>query len=116
MIGGGPIPRIEGYRFGHLVVDGEEQTRDVIVLPKRVVTNWWRAEGHRLTIADLEGVLDELPERMIVGTGAYAQMRPDAEALEQLRQRGIEVQVLPTPRQSTATASSARAARRPHFT
>jgi hypothetical protein len=96
MIGGGPIPRIQGYRFGHLVVDGEEQTRDVIVLPKRVVTNWWRAEGHRLTIADLEGVLDELPERLIVGTGAYAQMRPDAEALEQLRQRGVEVQALPT--------------------
>jgi hypothetical protein len=27
------MPRIEGYRFGQLVVDGEEQTRDVIVLP-----------------------------------------------------------------------------------
>jgi hypothetical protein len=27
------MPRIEGYRFGHVVVDGEEQTRDAIVLP-----------------------------------------------------------------------------------
>ena len=47
------MPRIEGYRFGHLVVDGEEQTRDVIVLPDRVLTNWWRADGHRLVLADL---------------------------------------------------------------
>ena len=36
------------------------------------------------------------PEHLIVGTGAYGQMRPDAEAVEQLRQRGVEVEALPT--------------------
>jgi hypothetical protein len=90
------MPRIEGYRFGHVVVDGEEQTRDVIVLPDRVLAGWWRAEGHRLVLADLGEVIEELPERLLVGTGAYGQMRPDVEALEQLRQRGIEVEALPT--------------------
>jgi hypothetical protein len=90
------MPRIEGYRFGHLVVDGEEQTRDVIVLPERVLTNWWRADGHRLVLADLEDVLDELPERLVVGTGAYGEMRPDPEVLDLLRQRGVEVEALPT--------------------
>jgi len=90
------MPRIEGYRFGHLVVEGEEQTRDVIVLPERLLTNWWRADGHRLVLADLGDVIDELPERLVVGTGAYGQMRPDPEALEQLRQRGVEVEALPT--------------------
>ena len=90
------MPRIEGYRFGHLVVDGEDQTRDVIVLPERVLTNWWRADGHRLVLADLEDVLDELPERLVVGMGAYGQMRPDPEALDQLRQRGVEVESLAT--------------------
>jgi len=90
------MPRIEGYRFGELVVDGEQQTRDVIVLPDRVVTDWWRGEGHRLVLADLEDVLDELPERLLVGTGAYGQMRPDPEAVEQLRERGVEVEALPT--------------------
>jgi hypothetical protein len=90
------MPRIEGYRFGYLVVDGEEQTRDVIVLPERVLTNWWRADGHRLVLADLDGVLAELPDRLVVGTGAYGQMRPDPEALDELRRRGIEVEALPT--------------------
>jgi hypothetical protein len=90
------MPRIEGYRFGRVLVDGEEQTRDVIVLPKRVHANWWRADGHSLVFADLEGVIDELPERLVVGTGAYGQMRPDPETLEQLRQRGVEVEALPT--------------------
>jgi hypothetical protein len=50
--------RIEGYRPGRVVVDGVEHTRDVIVLPERVVTNWWRRDGHSLVIDDLEDVLD----------------------------------------------------------
>jgi hypothetical protein len=90
------MPRIERYRFGHVVVDGEEQTRDVIVLPDRVLTDWWRADGHRLAFADLNEVIDELPEQLLVGTGAYGQMRPDPEALQELRQRGVEVEALPT--------------------
>jgi hypothetical protein len=90
------MPMVAEYRFGHLIVDGEEQTRDVIVLPNRVLTNWWRAEGHRLVLADLDDVLEELPERLLVGTGAYGQMRPDPDALDQLRRRGVEVEALPT--------------------
>jgi hypothetical protein len=90
------MPRIEGYRFGHVVVDGEEQTGDVIVLPDRVLTDWWRADGHRLVLADLDDVLEELSERLVVGTGAYGQMRPDPEALNELRQRGVDVEALPT--------------------
>ena len=90
------MPRIEAYSFGRVVVDGREETRDVIVLPHRLVTNWWRADGHRLVLSDLDDVLEELPEQLIVGTGAYGQMRPDPEALEQLRERGVEVEALPT--------------------
>jgi hypothetical protein len=88
--------RIEDYRFGRVVVDGEEHTRDLIILPGRVVPNWWRAEGHSLVLDDLEEVLDELPPRLVVGTGASGQMRPDPGALEALDRRGIDVTVAPT--------------------
>jgi hypothetical protein len=90
------MPAIEEYHFGRVVVDGEEQTRDVIVLPGRIVRNWWREDGHRLVMRDLDGVLEELPEHLLVGTGAYGQLRPEPETLEQLRLRGIEVEALPT--------------------
>jgi hypothetical protein len=66
------------------------------LLPGRVVPNWWRQEGHRLVLDDLEPVLEELPERLVVGTGAYGRMTPDPHALEQLRERGIDVEALPT--------------------
>ncbi len=90
------VERISGYRFGQVVVDGEIHTRDVIVLPTRVVGNWWRMEGHSLVLQDLEDVIDQIPERLIVGCGAASQMRPDPQTLEALRRRGIEVEVLPT--------------------
>ena len=90
------MPDIQGYGFGRVTIDGREETRDVIVLPQRVVRGWWRKEGHGLVLEDLEEVLDELPARLLVGTGAYGQMRPDRAALETLRARGIDVEVLPT--------------------
>jgi len=90
------MARIEGYRFGRIVVDGQEQTRDVIILPGRVIRNWWRKEGHALVLDDLGDVLDELPDRLIVGTGASGQMRPDPGSLEALRRRGIDIEVART--------------------
>lgn len=91
------LARIEEYAFGRVLVDGEEHTKDLIVLPHRVVGGWWRRDGHALVLEDLEDVVDELPERLIVGTGAYGQMRPDPATLEELFARKIEVESLPTP-------------------
>ena len=90
------MPTLEEYSFGRLTVDGTEETRDVIVLPDRVVRNWWRKDGHSLVLDDLAEVLDELPERLLVGTGADGRMVPDPDALERLRARGIEIDVLRT--------------------
>jgi hypothetical protein len=90
------MARLENYSFGRLSVDGTEETRDVIVLPERVVRNWWRRDGHALVLADLEAVLEELPARLIVGTGAHGRMKPDPATLANLRERGVEVDVLPT--------------------
>jgi hypothetical protein len=86
-VGGKAMPRIERYRFGHVVVDGEEQTRDVVVLPDRVLASWWRADGHKLVLADLDDVIEELPERLVVGTGAFRRMRPERETLAELRRQ-----------------------------
>jgi hypothetical protein len=90
------MARIEQYEFGRVTVDGRQETKDVIVLPTRVVRNWWRREGHELVLEDLLEVLDELPERLLVGTGAYGRMHPDRKALRELEERGVAVEALPT--------------------
>lgn len=88
--------RIDGYSPGHVRVDGVEHTRDLIVLPDRVVANWWRRDGHSLALEDLEDVIDELPERLIVGCGYAGRLEPDPGVVEALSRRGTEVEALPT--------------------
>ena len=90
------MARLEDYSFGRLTVNGEEHTRDLIVLPDRVVGDWWRREGHSLAMEDLDEVLDELPERLVLGVGAQSQLRPDPAVIEALERRGVQVECLPT--------------------
>jgi hypothetical protein len=90
------MPVINDYRFGHIVIDGREHTKDVILLPDRVVSNWWRQDGHSLVLEDLADVLEDLPPSLIVGSGAYGRMRPNPGAIEELEERGIKTEILPT--------------------
>jgi hypothetical protein len=90
------VARIESYSFGRVTVDGREETADVIVLPERIVRNWRRKDGHSLVLEDLDEVLEELPGRLVIGTGADGRLRPDPVTLELLRRRGIQVEPLPT--------------------
>lgn len=90
------MPVISDYEFGHIVIDGRDHSRDVIVLPDCVVSSWWRKEGHSLVLEDLDEVIDELPETLVIGSGAYGQMKPDPKTIEVLQSRGVTVEVLTT--------------------
>jgi hypothetical protein len=90
------VAQLTDYSFGSLRVDGEEHTKDLIVLPERVVADWWRREGHSLAIEDLDDVIDEMPGRLILGCGAHGRLEPPAAVLEALRERGVEVEAMPT--------------------
>jgi hypothetical protein len=72
------MARIDHYEFGRIVVDGREETRDLIILPIRVVRNWWRQEGHALVVDDLREVLDELPSQLgrVSKVGGSREMLP----------------------------------------
>jgi hypothetical protein len=96
--GGKPdhMARLEDYSFGRLTVDGHEHTRDLIVLPERVVPDWWRRDGHSLAMEDLDDVLDELPPRLVLGVGAHGRLRPDPAVIAELERRGVQVECLPT--------------------
>jgi hypothetical protein len=90
------MAQLEDYSFGRVTVNGSVETRDLIVLPDRVVANWWRREGHSLAMEDLDDVLDELPERLILGVGAYGRLHPDPGVIRELERRGIAVECLRT--------------------
>lgn len=90
------MARLEDYSFGRVVADGEEHRRDLIVLPERIVADWWRSDGHSLVMDDLADVADELPGRLVLGCGAEGRLRPDPAVIEELERRGVEVEQLDT--------------------
>jgi hypothetical protein len=82
---------IDSYRFGEITIDGVRYSTDLIILPSRIRENWWRREGHRLCIEDLDEILEERPEILVVGTGYSGLMRVPREVIDRLREGGIEV-------------------------
>jgi hypothetical protein len=90
------MARIDHSEFGRIMIDGHEETKDLIILPDRVVRNWWRRDGHALVLDDLGEVLEELPSHLVVGTGADGRMRPDPDTIRQLQERGVTVEALST--------------------
>jgi len=82
---------IESYSFGRIVIDGKAYTRDLILYPDRVDEHWWRKEGHRLQVGDLEEVFRARPDTLIVGTGAIGVMKISPEVEARLKEAGIEL-------------------------
>ncbi len=85
--------KIESYSFGRMSVDGMDFTKDVIILSERVISPWWRKEGHYLQLEDLEEVVDYRPDILIIGTGYFGVMRVAPEVEERLRDLGIEYHI-----------------------
>jgi hypothetical protein len=92
------VPKIEGYRFGEIVIDGRRYSDDVIIYPDRVDDAWWRKEGHSLVPADVWEVLQSPPEVLVIGQGSAGRMDVPGATRRQLQDAGIEVIVEPTTR------------------
>ena len=87
---------IEDYSFGRITIGGKTYTSDVIIYPDRVDGGWWRKEGHRLCMDDLEHVVAAKPEVLVVGTGAQGVMRVPDDVRQRLSELGIELKVAKT--------------------
>jgi hypothetical protein len=87
---------IDSYAFGNVVIDGTRYRSDVIVYPERVVADWWRQSGHRLTLKDLEEVLRYGPRLLVVGQGKFGRMVVTEEVEAEARSRGFELFAAPT--------------------
>ncbi len=87
---------IESYGFGRIVVNGKVYTTDLIIFPDRVEDGWWRKEGHRLYIEDIEKAVEKSPEVFVVGTGYWGLMKVPAETKRHVEEKGIELIIQPT--------------------
>jgi hypothetical protein len=82
---------IAKYRFGRIDIDGRSYHSDVIVTPERIIDSWWRKDGHRLAVDDLEEIVAARPDILVVGTGFFGRMVVSEEVRRYLEARGIRV-------------------------
>jgi len=87
---------IDSYQFGLIVVNGESYTSDVLIFPDRVKDNWRRRTSHQLHLDELSEALSEMPEVLIVGTGAADLVKVLPEVKQSLEALGIKLIVEPT--------------------
>ncbi|MEM3819840.1 MAG: MTH938/NDUFAF3 family protein [Nitrososphaerota archaeon] len=86
-------PRINDYGFGYIVVDGVRYGRDLIILPGKVIPNWWRKEGHRIELEDLKEVLGIDLEYIVIGTGYFGRVEVSEEVKRELEEKGVKLVV-----------------------
>jgi hypothetical protein len=68
---------------------GVTYTKDLKVFPDRVVSDWWRKEGHLLDCDDMEDVFSFKPEVIVVGTGMLGAMKISKRVKEKAMEMGI---------------------------
>ena len=82
---------IESYDFGRIVINGKRFGSDLIIFADRVDGNWWRKEGHILSVDDVKKIVDAKPEVLVVGTGYSGLMKVPPQTERCLAPSGIEL-------------------------
>ena len=89
---------INDFEFGRITINTKVFTSDIIIFPEKLAENWWREEGHKLQLNDIQDILEYYPEVFIIGTGTNSMMRVTDAVIQILNKRNIEYHILPTPR------------------
>lgn len=93
---------IEEYRFGHIIINGKSYTHDVEVrwLPEEFsssdlaeqreeVLKWWRKQSHVFDVEDVKRAVEQNPDTIVLGTGAYGVAKVTEAAQEFIKEKGI---------------------------
>ena len=89
---------IESSAFGAMTIDGRTYSSDLIIFPDGSVKDgWWRQRGHTLAVDDVLSLIDAAPDLIVAGTGTSGRMRPEADLLPFLTERGVEFIAEPNP-------------------
>lgn len=87
---------LKDYQFGRIKVNNTEHRADLIVGKDFLKPNWWRKEGHSICLEDLKEVLEQNPEVLIIGTGAFGRVKVPKSVIKELEKQDCAVSVLKT--------------------
>jgi len=82
---------IEEYHFGSIKILGKTYNHDVEVRWTGEVLSWWRKESHLFDLEDIKRAVEQNPETIIFGIGAYGAAQVTEAAQEFIRGKGIKL-------------------------
>ena len=82
---------IDSYKFGRIVIDGVTYNSDCLILAGSVQGNWWREQGHVLSVEDLQPIIAVKPSILIVGCGTPGLMKVPEKTRRFLMEQDIEL-------------------------
>ncbi len=82
---------IENYNFGSITIDGKNYTYDIEVRWTGEVLKWWRKESHVIDVEDVKRAVEQNPDTIILGTGAYGVAKVTEEAQKFIQEKGIKL-------------------------
>jgi len=82
---------IEDFSFGRIVVDGVAYTSDIKIIGGKVIAGWWRKNGHKVEIEDIQEMIDAPPEVLVIGKGEPGLMTASASLRQLLKSYEIEL-------------------------
>lgn len=84
---------IENYRTGMMIVEGKTHRKDLKIVRGEVKGEWWRKQGHRLSLEDIKDIFEAKPEILVVGDGYASNMRVPDSVKKVLKDRNIELKI-----------------------
>jgi hypothetical protein len=94
------MPRIEGFKFGSIVIGGKRYGRDVLILPDGTVKQrkggLWRYGRHAIMKSEIEELVKASPEIVVVGTGMRAKAKLASDAELYIKEAKVELIAVPS--------------------
>ena len=97
-------PRIEDTNFGSITIEGKTFNYDVIIRisgdvekRKKKLSKSVYGSSHTISAGEAAYIYENDAEKMILGSGQYGMVSLSEEASEFFKERGCQVEILPTP-------------------
>ncbi len=82
---------IEEYRFGKIIINGEEYDYDVELDWEGKILKWTRGSSHIIDKEDIKRALEKEPEIIVIGTGESGVAQVTEGAKQACKEAGVKL-------------------------
>ena len=97
-------PQIDTTKFGSITIGGKTYDYDVLIRlegkvekRKKKLSKQVYGSSHKISQAEAEYVIEKGAKRLIIGSGQSGMVSLSEEAASYLQEKGLKVDILPTP-------------------